>query len=64
MGGNVLYHEADQIRDEAIQEERKNNIRKMLEDGRTVQDIVDFCKYPNEEVQAVADAIATTQHND
>ena len=65
MGGNVLEYEADRIKEEGREEGRKegreegriNDIRSMLEDGKTVRQIVEFCKFPYDEVKAVADSI-------
>ena len=36
------------------------SIEKMLSMGRTVEEIVDFCGYPYEQVKKVADSMQTT----
>ncbi len=37
----------------------EQSIEKMLRRGRTVEEIVDFCGYPYEQVKKVADSITT-----
>ena len=49
----VLIHDAKEERDQ-------EKITEMLLSGKTVNEIVDFCKYPYDQVKAVADSLKQT----
>lgn len=45
--------------EQGIEQGIEQSIEKMLRRGRTVEEIVDFCGYPYEQVKKVADSITT-----
>ena len=49
----------EQGREQGREQGIEQSIEKMLRRGRTVEEIVDFCGYPYEQVKKVADSITT-----
>ena len=47
--------------EEGIEREQKRQIEKLLRKGKTVEEIVDFCDYPVELVEALQESLLVTQ---
>jgi predicted transposase YdaD len=50
----------EEARKEGIEEARTENIRRMLQRGKTPEEIANFCEYDLEDIRAVAGAMLTT----
>ena len=65
MGGNVieleLVKQYDEIVENTIKNRDKEKIAEMFADGKSVEEIVDFCHYPEDLVREVEQSLLVTQ---
>ena len=61
MGGNVIELELVKQYDEIVENRDKEKIAEMFADGKSVEEIVDFCHYPEDLVREVEQNLLVTQ---
>ena len=61
MGGNVIELELVKQYDEIVENRDKEKIAEMFADGKSVEEIVDFCHYPEDLVREVEQSLLVTQ---
>lgn len=57
---NALHDAREDAREEGREEGREDDIVGMLRRGKTVEEIVDFCGYPYEQVKKVEENLLAT----
>ena len=61
MGGKVIEIEFVKQYDELVKRRDKEKIAEMFADGKSVEEIVDFCHYPEDLVREVEQNLLVTQ---
>ena len=61
MGGNVIELELVKQYDEIVENRDKETIAVLLRKGKSVEEIVDLCEYPEDLVREVEQSLLVTQ---
>ena len=61
MGGNVIELELVKQYDEIVENRDKEKIAVLLRKGKSVEEIVDLCEYPEDLVREVEQNLLVTQ---
>ena len=61
MGGKIIELESVKKYDELVKRRDKEKIAELLRKGKSVEEIVDFCEYPEDLVREVEQNLLVTQ---